>query len=704
MDADWSDSERLLLPLLSAIAGMVDVIGFLTLGLFPAHVTGNLVVIAALLIRGGPVKVAQILAVPVFAVAVAGVWLIAKTLRGRGRTLIRPLLAVQFLLLASVLVLAAVTDSAPEPHRMLAGMTGMIAVSAMACQFSLLRLAMTAAPSTAVMTGNVTNTVLALLDTLSRGQPLTEGADGRLKRTFDVLVGFLAGCVAGAAAVSLLGDWAWSLPVALAAATIALPCHVATPVAAVVGALVLAWAAPAHAQSSAPSPAPPPDVTPASQPAATVDEIVSRHLHVLTPQEPTPEGILAPEPPADVAAPQLRLLVPGLAEGMEQLSPFFRDTSLKLHLRSFYFNRLNSDGTRNEAWALGGWLAYRSGWLWDTFALGAVGYTSQPLHAPEDRGGTDLLHPAAGDPQAPVLVLGQAYAQMRYEEYALVTGYRQLVDEGYLNPHDSRMVPKTFEGATMKGTIGPIGYDGGYLTAIKLREDNDFQNMAKAAGVGGGKNRGLVLTRLSAEPLPGLSVYTANYLVPDVFNTAYGFGEYAREITPDLTLKAGLQATDQRSVGAGFLGHFKTWNVQTRAILVWRGLGFGGAFAATGDGSAVQTPYGDAPGYFTFQEKNFNEARQKAWGLAARYDFGPGTLIPGVRIPGLSVLMRYAEGRDAINATSGAGLPTAHEGDLDVIWNVAPGLQFRFRNAYVADGGGVLPAFRIILNYELPLL
>ena len=64
---------------------------------------------------------------------------------------------------------------------------------------------------------------------------------------------------------------------------------------------------------------------------------------------------------------------------MARLSPFFRDTSVNLHLRSFYFNRLNSDGTQNEAWAFGGWLAYRSGWLWDTFRLGAVGYTSQPL-------------------------------------------------------------------------------------------------------------------------------------------------------------------------------------------------------------------------------------------------------------------------------------------------------------------------------------
>src|SRR5689334_22991144 len=74
-----SRSERWLPPLLSVIAGMVDVIGYLSLGkLFTAHVTGNLVVIAALLVHGGPPNMAQILAVPVFIVAVAAVWLIAK--------------------------------------------------------------------------------------------------------------------------------------------------------------------------------------------------------------------------------------------------------------------------------------------------------------------------------------------------------------------------------------------------------------------------------------------------------------------------------------------------------------------------------------------------------------------------------------------------------------------------------------------------
>jgi uncharacterized membrane protein YoaK (UPF0700 family) len=165
---------------------------------------------------------APILAVPVFIVAVAAVWLIAKASDRRGPALVRPLLLVQFLLLACVLVVSVINDPAANPHGFMAGVAAMIAVSAMACQFALLRLAVPGAPSTAVMTGNLTSSVLSLLDRLSRRQPLKEGANERLKKTSQLVVGFFAGCVAGAAAVSLLGDWAWSLPVVLAAGAVAL--------------------------------------------------------------------------------------------------------------------------------------------------------------------------------------------------------------------------------------------------------------------------------------------------------------------------------------------------------------------------------------------------------------------------------------------------------------------------------------------------
>src|SRR5262249_52270602 len=96
-------------PLLSVIAGMVDLTGFLTLGnIFTAHITGNLVLAAAAAVHGGPVHLAQLLAIPVFMLAVTTTWLIARASNKHGPALARPLLEFQFVLLAAVLIVGAV--------------------------------------------------------------------------------------------------------------------------------------------------------------------------------------------------------------------------------------------------------------------------------------------------------------------------------------------------------------------------------------------------------------------------------------------------------------------------------------------------------------------------------------------------------------------------------------------------------------------
>src|SRR5437588_2847253 len=92
------------------------------------------------------------------------------------------LLVFQLLLLICVLILSVIYSPALNPHGWMSVVIAMIAVSAMACQFALLRLSVPGSPSTAVMTGNLTNAALSLLDTLSRSQPLTEDANERLKK------------------------------------------------------------------------------------------------------------------------------------------------------------------------------------------------------------------------------------------------------------------------------------------------------------------------------------------------------------------------------------------------------------------------------------------------------------------------------------------------------------------------------------------
>jgi uncharacterized membrane protein YoaK (UPF0700 family) len=211
--------DRWLPASLSVVAGMVDVAGYMSLGhVFTAHITGNLVVIAADFVSHTPINPVQVIAVPVFVLAVAAVWMLASAWGKDRANLLTLLLTLHFALLAAVLLCAVSTHSFSSPDDFTSGLTAMIAISAMACQFALPRLALPETPSTAVMTGNLTNAMLALLD-LFAAKPITAAVRSKLLDSIYLIAGFIIGCLVAAAALPLLGDWIWSLPALLAAAT-----------------------------------------------------------------------------------------------------------------------------------------------------------------------------------------------------------------------------------------------------------------------------------------------------------------------------------------------------------------------------------------------------------------------------------------------------------------------------------------------------
>ena len=157
---------------------------------------------------------------------------------------------------------------------------------------------------------------------------------------------------------------------------------------------------------------------------------------------------------------------------------FFRDSLLQFVARTYYLTRDNFNGSKSQAWAGGGWLAFRSGLIGDMFGVHVAGYTSQPIFAPLDEGGTRLLAP----PQNSIGVLGQIYGRVQLGDQE-IRGGRQLVDTPLINPDDNRMVPNTFEGATLVSLPDKdrnYDYSVGYLWTIKQRDSNDFIQMSDA--------------------------------------------------------------------------------------------------------------------------------------------------------------------------------------------------------------------------------
>src|SRR5882724_2070240 len=216
-----------LLPaILSTTAGAVDVIGFLALGgLFTAHITGNVVIVAAHYVTGGFSQIGPLLAVPVFMVVMGLVTLASSAIIRVGSYPVRPLLLLETALLAGFLVLGVAFGRFADADSSIAIVAGMLGVSAMATQNVLGRLALKGAPSTAVMTTNITQLTVDLVTLASRRRGNADElatARRRARMTLPCIVGFIGGCAAGAALEVKFGFWALALPVVLSALAVPL--------------------------------------------------------------------------------------------------------------------------------------------------------------------------------------------------------------------------------------------------------------------------------------------------------------------------------------------------------------------------------------------------------------------------------------------------------------------------------------------------
>jgi uncharacterized membrane protein YoaK (UPF0700 family) len=180
-------AREFLPTVLSLTAGSVDVISFLGLGgLFTAHITGNLVILAAHIVSGEDAPFAVMLSVPVF---------------------------MAVLLLTRLLA----AGSSLDPNAANAIVAGMLGVAAMAVQNAIPQISLTGAPSTAVMTTNVTRFMMDLGEMLLGRDPnKVASARRRAKHTWLPIVGFTLGCGLVAACEAAVGLWSLALPAGLA--------------------------------------------------------------------------------------------------------------------------------------------------------------------------------------------------------------------------------------------------------------------------------------------------------------------------------------------------------------------------------------------------------------------------------------------------------------------------------------------------------
>ncbi len=209
--------------LLSAVAGYVDAAGFASLiGLFPAHLTGEIVGDAIAFSSGHPGDHAtRLWMLPVFVGSVTTATLVARLLRRNGRRALTGLLALVTAALAAFSAsdfLAGLLHESWHLHMLLGGGC---AVAAMGFQNALMRESLSGSCPTTVMTGNLTHVVIDIVDhlfsKLSRPNRRDRRPHSRLLPVSSALFAFIACAVLGGFMTRFFGSLSVLLPTALTA-------------------------------------------------------------------------------------------------------------------------------------------------------------------------------------------------------------------------------------------------------------------------------------------------------------------------------------------------------------------------------------------------------------------------------------------------------------------------------------------------------
>ena len=199
---------------LGFIAGYVDTVFFVALfGLFTAHVTGNFVLIGAELAHPGQGVVLKFLAFPAFIAGIALARILVLYSAARGHRSSRPLLVLQALLLLASAASGwrAAPFTSTETSAAIA--TGLFAAAAMGVQNAAGRLVWHTLSPTTVMTGNVTQLVIDVVDLL-RGAA-DDALRQRIGKFFWPIVAFGVGAIAGGLVVQQISMLALLLPLVI---------------------------------------------------------------------------------------------------------------------------------------------------------------------------------------------------------------------------------------------------------------------------------------------------------------------------------------------------------------------------------------------------------------------------------------------------------------------------------------------------------
>lgn len=423
-----------------------------------------------------------------------------------------------------------------------------------------------------------------------------------------------------------------------------------------------------------------------------------------SPIEPR-EGLRGPKPYIDDHAAR-RKATRGAV--MPNALAFFRDTDLRAHSRSFWFDGDTFGLDKPRALTTGGWLSYQSGYIADVFQLRGVLYTSQPLYANAFAGDTLNLSPDGNE----ITTIGQLNGRLKFAGQELTAG-RQLVRTPFINPYDVRMIPLTYEGVVLlpEDKDGrKLDYIASYLWRYKPRDVSQFIPLSEGLGVT--QDEGVLITGVSYAT-KSWAYGVTNYWIKDTLNTAYGEIDYLLPFgggdDRKPSFRIGVNILDQTTMGADLIAGapYNTYQVSARIVASYQGFVLTGAVSEVGDEASIRKPFGFSTSYTGMNITGFEQASVRGYLLTLSYDFAK------LGLEGVKAHVGWGTGTGKSDPATNDGFANQEELDLRFVYEPHRGrlqglrVEVGYIDWQVFDLGfpsDDLTEFRTIVNYTVPLL
>jgi hypothetical protein len=396
----------------------------------------------------------------------------------------------------------------------------------------------------------------------------------------------------------------------------------------------------------------------------------------------------------------------------------------RLRTNTFYWDwdkEIDGKQKDNKAMGIGASLIYKTAPL--NGLSGTLGlYTSQNpdfFRMDKDevglsKSGKDTFsrHNVSTDGNYGMTVLGQGYLQYDFAKTSFKAG-RQIVETVFTKSNDTKMIPNTFDGATIViKDIPKTTIQLAYLAKQKLRDhtsahdvlafdpnnswdSNDDSAVNKSLTVDKiGNSNELLIASVTNKSIKNLKANVSYAMVPDVISNLVLEAHYTIpvgdwKIVPGVRYMQQFDDLNSNTAVASLKGATKVEgyndvNSLDSNLLALRMDFKNGAFlgrlgySKIADEADIVAPWRGFPtGGFTRAMAQYNwYANTKTYMLRLGYDFGKADLIPGFSIMGRYAIQDFDDSKDNVAADS----QVIH---IDMRQNIGKDLELKLRLGFV---------------------